>query len=70
MLRAVGFGVLAITEISCLRLWRRTGLLEMMVITSDLEDSAGKKQGQDAAERFSVIIATNMLVVDDTEVVK
>lgn len=59
--------MLAISEIACLRIWTRTGLVERDVTTSDLEESTGKTEAQCSVESFSVMEEASMIVRDDKE---
>lgn len=67
MFPAVPFRVLAISETTRLGSLTRTGLLETVVTTSDLEKSVGKTKAQCSVESSSVVIATSMLAWNDIE---
>lgn len=62
MCRSVLFPVLAISETVCLRVLKRTGLLERAVVTSDLDDAVEETEAQCSVESSSVTTATSRLV--------
>lgn len=65
MPRALSIQVLAISDIACSRLSKRTVLLEGVMVTSDLEDLVGKRKAQTFVEQSPVMITTSMSVEDD-----
>lgn len=65
--RAVHFPVLAISEIACIKVLTKTGLLKRVVTISELDDSLGQTGAKCSVDSSSVMIAASSLLQDDVE---
>lgn len=64
MSRVVRYRVLLISETGCVRLWTKTGLLERVLTTSDLDGSVGKIKAPCLVKNSSVLKAAVALALD------